>query len=66
MLPIVELLRFEESLYLVRNGIVRIVSEVWRDLVGAREYGGARPPRNVQHFLIGCLLCHLDRINDTH
>lgn len=66
MLPIMQLLCFEYSLHLIRHRVVRVVSEIRRDLVRGGKHRGASPPRNIQHFLIDSLLGHLNRVNGSH
>ena len=63
---VVQLLGFEETLYLVGHGVIRVVPKVWRDFIGGCEDGRARPAGNVQDLLVRCLLGHLDWINRTH
>ena len=66
LLSIVQLLGLEQSLDLVWNGIVRIVTKIGRDLVGGSQQRGACPARDVQNLLVGCLLGHLYWVNGTH
>lgn len=66
VLPVMELLRLEQSLHLIRYGIVWIVTEVCRDLVGSGENRRASPAGDVQNLLVRCLLSHLYRVNGTH
>jgi len=63
---IVELLRFEQPLHLIRDRVVRIVAEVGRYLVCAGKHRGARPARDIQDLLIGGLLGHLHGVNGPH
>ena len=60
------LLSLEQSLNLVRHGVVRVVAKVGGDLVGSGQQGRARPARDIQDLLVGGLLGHLDGVNGTH
>ncbi len=66
MLPVMQLLRFEQPLHLVGHGIVRIISEVRRDFIGGGQQRRAGPPRNVKNLLVFGLLCHLHGVNRAH
>ena len=61
-----QLLSFEQSLDLVRNGVVRVVTHVWRYFMGSSQKRGACPTGNIQNFLVRGLLRHLHRINGAH
>ena len=66
VLPVMHLLSLEQSLNLVRYGVVRVVAKVGGDLVGSGQQGRARPARDIQDLLVGGLLGHLDGVNGTH
>lgn len=60
------LLSFEETLHLVGDCVVWIISEVGGDLIGAGQKGRACPAGDVKNFLVGCLLRHLYWIDGSH
>lgn len=61
-----QLLSLEQSLDLVRNRVVRVVTHIGRYFMGSSQKGGAGPTGNIQDFLVRGLLCHLHRINGAH
>ena len=66
MLPIMQLLRLEQSLHLVRDGVIRVVAQVRGHLVGRRQHGTTRPPGDVQDLLVRRHLRHLHGVNGAH
>ena len=55
-----------QALDLVGNSVVWVVAEIGRDFIGGCQDGGAGPAGDVEDFLVGCLLGHLDWVNGSH
>lgn len=66
LLAVVHALRLGQALDLVGDRVVGVVAKVGGDLVGAGEEGGARPAGDVEDFLVGSLLGHLDGVDGAH
>lgn len=66
LLAVVHRLGLGETLDLIGNGIVGVVAEVWGDFICGRKEGGASPAGDVEDFLVGSLLGHLDGVDGAH
>lgn len=66
LLAIVHLLRLEETLHLVRDGVVRVIAEIGRHFVGRGEERGTGPAGDIEDFLMRSLLGHLHGIDRAH
>src|SRR5579862_4996894 len=53
-------------MHLIWDCVVGIVPEIRGDFVSCGEHGGTRPARDVEDFLVGGLLGHLNGINCAH
>lgn len=63
LLAVVHRLGLGHTLHLVGDRVVRVVTKVGGDFVGRCEERRAGPAREVEDFLVGSLLGHLDRVN---
>jgi hypothetical protein len=66
LFAIMHLLGFEETLDLVGDCVVWVIAEVGGHLVGASQEGRASPARDVEDFLVWCLLRHLYWVDSSH